>query len=324
MKIHDKTPLQNANGEIDFFARVRGTLKYGFSWYPDLEAQKLVIAKLDRLLERGYVLIRNFTLPNSEIVIPVILIGPGGIQVLYVTDVKGFFEAKGSEWNTINSGRSQPASVNLINRTLRLTRAFQVFLQRNRLELPTPVEPVLIAANPGAHLEAVKPSVRVVKSDAINAFAETVLRSSPVLRIDFIHDLADHIVNPRPAGERTQQLLSAQKAESAGTGARMALSAAGVAQGPAHQVDSGMPTAQPGELNSTSGQRFPSENKTWTTEVSRYVVETSPSQRLPSPDETQASKSGGLQPRQILLLGILALVEACVLAGFGILIYLNR
>ena len=324
MKIYDKTPLQNAKGEIDFFARLRGTLKYGFSWYPDLEAQKLVIAKLDRLLERGYVLIRNFTLPNSEIVIPVILIGPGGVQVLYVTDVKGFFEAKGLEWNTVSSGRSQPASINLISRAMRLTRAFQVFLQRNRLELPTPVEPVLITANPGAHLEAVKPSVRVVKSDAINAFAETVLRSSPVLRIDFIHDLADHIVNPRPAGERTQQLLSAQKAESAGMGGAMARPAAGAMPGTVNQAEGSMPASQPGETTSASGQRFASENKTWTTEVSRYVVETSPSQRLPQPGETQASRSGGFKPRQILLLGIMALVEACVLAGFGILIYLNR
>jgi hypothetical protein len=324
MKIYDKTPLQNANGEIDLFARVRGTLKYGFSWYPDLEAQKLVIAKLDRLLERGYVLIRNFTLPNSEIVIPVILIGPGGVQVLYVTDVKGFFEAKGNEWNTVSSGRSQPASMNLISRTLRLSRAFTVFLQRNRLELPAPVEPVLIAANPGAHLEAIKPSVRVVKSDAINAFAETVLRSSPVLRIDFIHDLADHIINPRPAGERTQQLLSAQKAAIGGMGVTGARPVGDALQSTANQAEAGLPASQPGEMNSTGGPRFASDNKTWTTEVSRYTAETSPSQRLQQPDETQASRSGGMKPRQMLLLGVLVLVEVCVLGGFGILIYLSR
>ena len=113
MKIIDKTPLQDASGNINPIARVQGTLKYGLSWFAELEAQKAVITQLDRLLEKGFVLIRNFTLPNSEIVIPIILIGAGGIWVIYVTKEKGSFEAKGDQWNTLdNNGRAQPAPIN--------------------------------------------------------------------------------------------------------------------------------------------------------------------------------------------------------------------
>ena len=82
MKIIDKTPLQDAKGQISLPARVQGTLKYGLNWYAELEAQKAAIAQLDRILEKGAVLIRNFTLPNSEIVIPLILISTGGISVI--------------------------------------------------------------------------------------------------------------------------------------------------------------------------------------------------------------------------------------------------
>ena len=39
MKIIDKTPLQDAKGSISVTARVQGTLKYGLSWYGELEAQ---------------------------------------------------------------------------------------------------------------------------------------------------------------------------------------------------------------------------------------------------------------------------------------------
>ena len=84
-------------------------MKYGFNWYAELEAQKAVIAQLERILEKGFVIIRNFTLPDSEIVIPLILIGHGGISVIYVTPIKGFFEAKGDQWNTVINGRGLPA-----------------------------------------------------------------------------------------------------------------------------------------------------------------------------------------------------------------------
>ena len=107
MKIIDKTPLQDANGNISFFARVQGTLKYGFNWFAELEAQKAVIAQLDRSLEKGFVLIRNFTLPNIEVMIPLILIGPGGIWVIYVTQVKGSLKQKATNGTrSITNGRS--------------------------------------------------------------------------------------------------------------------------------------------------------------------------------------------------------------------------
>src|SRR6266540_4702813 len=119
MKIIDKTPFQTEEGEIDFYGRVQGTLKYGFNWYGEIQAQQAVIAQLERLLEKGFVLIRNFTLPNSEIVIPIILIGAGGIWVIYVTKEKGHFEARGDQWNTVdNNGKALPASINFIGRVL--------------------------------------------------------------------------------------------------------------------------------------------------------------------------------------------------------------
>jgi hypothetical protein len=180
MKIIDKTPLQDENGDIGLIPRIQGTLKYGLNWYAELEAQKTVIAQLDRSLEKGFVLIRNFTLPNSEIVIPVILIGAGGIWVIYVTNAKGYFEAKGDQWNTISNGRSQPAKINLLSRTAQLTRVFQKYLEIHKFNLPVNPEPVLIASDPGAQIESMRPAARVVRSDAIRQFAASLLQARPV------------------------------------------------------------------------------------------------------------------------------------------------
>jgi len=206
MKIIDKTPFQDVNGNINIIARVQGTLKYGLNWYPELEAQRKVIPQLDRLLEKGYVLIRNFTLPESDIVIPLVLISSSSVSVILVSPVKGQFEAKGQEWNTIvNNGESIPARRNLIDLIAKLSRAFQKYLEIQKIYLPVPVEPVLIVSDPGAQVESLRPLVRVVRSDAVKQFASTLMQARPVLRTDTIYALGDRIVDPKAKPEEAPE-----------------------------------------------------------------------------------------------------------------------
>ena len=181
MKVIDKTPLQDEKGEISRFQRVRGTLEYGLGWYAEMEAQKAVMAQLDQILEKGFTLIRNITLGNSSITEPLVLVGPPGIYVLYVTPLAGFYEAKGDQWNVIKSGHSYPTSKNLMSFVWRLSRALQVYLNRQGVNLPGPVEPVLVSTNPAMHVDSLRPMVRVVLSDAVRQFAASLLQARPVL-----------------------------------------------------------------------------------------------------------------------------------------------
>src|SRR5512142_1058764 len=197
MKVIDKTPLQNEKGEIGPLQRLQGTLEYGLSWYSEMEAQKSVVAQLDQVLEKGFTLIRNVTLGKSSIVEPLVLIGPPGIYVLYVTPVSGLYEAKGDEWNVVRNGRSSAASSNLMSRAARLARALQVFLERQGIALPAPVEPVLIASSPAMHIDSLRPMVRIVLSDAVRQFAGSLLQAGPVLKPEMVYDLADRVITPR-------------------------------------------------------------------------------------------------------------------------------
>jgi hypothetical protein len=315
MKIIDKTPFLDDKGGISFSARLQGMLKYGFNWYADVEAQKGVIAQLDRALEKGFVLIRNFTLPNSEIVIPIILIGLGGISVIYVTNVKGFFEAKGDQWNTVSNGRTQPARVNLLVRTVRLARAMQVYLERQKIEMANPVEPVLISMDPGAHIESLRPVARVVMSDAIKPFAASLVQTRPIWRPEFIHTLADRIVNPRPPeglAEPDRQLNAAvgapAESDQPAARAKAIFEAAEQAQ-PANPADLAFLFE---EQNAGSLQPIP-EN----------LRETSPAQPLPR-NPAPKSRFLGMSGRQAALLAVMLILECCVLIGFGIVLTLNQ
>jgi hypothetical protein len=308
MKIIDKTPLQDDKGVISLVSRIQGTLKYGLNWYAELEAQKAVITQLDRILEKGAVLIRNFTLPNSEIVIPIILISQGGISVIYVTPAKGFFEAKGDEWNTVSNGRGLPASINLIDRVAKLTRAFQKYLEMHKVNVNMPVEPVLIATDPGAHIDSLRPIARVVMSDAIKQFAGSLLQARPILRMDYIYTLADRLVDPRPIEEDAPVPASDGQPVSR-----------------AKAIFNASETAQSFNANELGfafedGQTPPASQAT-----PQSLRETNPSRQLPRPKaDPNKGKILGLSTRQLVLLIGLFIVECCVIVGAGAVIYLTR
>jgi hypothetical protein len=302
MKIIDKTPFQDANGNISIVARTQGTLKYGLNWFSELEAQKAVIAQLDRSLEKGFVLLRNFTLPNSEIVIPMILIGTGGIWVIYVTPAKGHFEAKGDQWNIINdNGKSQPASINLIARIVQLTNVFQKYLKIQKIDVTNPVESVLIASDPGAQVESVRPAARVVRSDAIKQFASSLVQARPIWSPEYIHALADQLINPRPPSEMPVEPEPAPRANSVFTSSDESTSFNSNELGFAFDEGESQPDSQ-------------------------NTPEPSPVRPLARPEPTpqsQKKKAPAMSRTQIMLLAGMLIVECCILVGFGALMYFN-
>src|SRR5919109_4615348 len=203
MKIIDKTLLVNEKGELGVLQRVQGMLKYGFNWPTELEAQKAIVTFFDRNLEKGYTLIRNMTLGASGITVPLILLGPTGIYVIHVTFLRGRYEARGDAWNEEAGDGYRPAPINLIQRTARMAAAVKAFIERQGVKLPIDIEPVLIAANPGLHIESVRPAIRVMMIDGIKSFVSGLGTGPPVLRPEAVHEFTERIVNPRPVRKDT-------------------------------------------------------------------------------------------------------------------------
>jgi hypothetical protein len=197
MKIIDKTPLLDEKGELGVKQRLQGMLQFGFSWPNELQAQKVIINFFDRQLERGYTLIRNMTLGQSGITIPMILLGPAGIFAINITHLRGRYEAKGGSWNIQSGDGYTPASINLIQITSRMARALQAFIERQGVKLPVSIEPVLIAAEPGLHIESVGSAVRVMMIDGIKPFVSGLATGRPVLSPEAVHEFTERILNPR-------------------------------------------------------------------------------------------------------------------------------
>lgn len=206
MKITDKTPLLDEKGNLGLMQRIQGMLEYGFNWPRELEAQNAIIKYFDRELGKNYNLIRNMALGQSGIMIPMILVGPTGIYVIEVSHLKGRYEAKGEAWN-VESGESyKPAPVNLIHRTMRMARALQTYIERQGVRLHVGIEPVLIAGDPGLHIESARPAIKVMMIDGIKAFVSGLVGGNPALNSMQVNDFTDHILNPRPKQDMSAPL----------------------------------------------------------------------------------------------------------------------
>lgn len=309
MKLIDQTPLQDANGEIGIIQRVQGALKYGFDWYPELEAQKAVLAHLTRALGKGFTVIRNQTLGASGITIPLVLVGPAGIYAAHVTHLRGTYQARAESWDQVFGVNFQPARANLVTRTLLFARALQAFIERQGVKLPKPVEPVILAANPGLHVESLQPAVRIILVDALERWAASLESAAPVFTSETAYELADRIVNPRPPKKEEQAESAPQAPDTSHDEAERSRASAIF-----HAADEATPF-DPAEL----GFAFEEGDGL---EDSSELLESSSDVALPS--KTAAKKRlFGMTIPQLALLGGMILFEVCLLVGLALSIYIN-
>lgn len=221
MKIIDQTPFfNNETGEISFLDRGKAMLKYGASWFKEVEAQKQVLTVLDNVLDRNYTLLRNVSPPGLEASFPFILVGPAGVFVMYVTPLTGIFRAKGDQWGTIARNTFKNEKPNLLTRTERMARAIQVFLQRQGYPAITTVDAILLCSNPSVHVDSIRPIIRVVMRDALERFAISIMQARVVFSPESVQDVIERILNPpkptppqpaeTPAAAGPETLASAQ------------------------------------------------------------------------------------------------------------------
>ncbi len=319
MKIEDKTPYRTEAGEIDILGRLQGTLKYGLTWYSRIQAQNTVIAVMEKQLSNSYTLLRNITLPNTEINLPMVLVGPQGVSLINVTHEHGVYRAKDDEWGTIVGDQFVPAGINQIQRTLTFQRVLQVYLDRQGFKDMLVVDSILMAADPGMHIESTRPAIRIVMSDALERFAASITQGRVILNAPTINDVVQAILVGRPKRIAPEP---APAAPEAGT--------------------SPFETYIPGQPDSQSGDAFSSDPLAFSFDDQQPAEQVAPQAGQVAggkgPDREQASagepkaasrpraaarkRARGLTRNQWIILAALVIFWLCVMAAFAIYIYL--
>lgn len=316
MKIIDQTPLIDEKGNLGLSQRIQGMLKFGFNWPTELLAQKAIITFFDRNLEKGYTLIRNQSLGQSGIIIPLILIGPAGMFAINIAYLKGRYEAKGEAWNVESGNRFKPAPVNLIQSTARMGRALTAFIERQGTKVPEAVESILIAADPGLHVEADKPAIRVLMVDGIKPFVIGLSNSMPVLRSDSALDMVERITNPRPPKQKMNHPQPAPVAVPRPEPAP-AISIAPPQENisRARAIFNAAEEAKP--LNPNDFDFALAEDES----VAREAMKKSGEPASPSEKKRASRRIMGMTLAQIIFLAALGIILICILAAFGYILF---
>jgi hypothetical protein len=316
MKIIDQTPFQNDKGEIGIFERLQGTLKYGLSWYPELQAQKTILSGIDRILQ-GFTIIRNHTLGDSGIVLPLIVMGRSGIVVAYVTHLRGTYMAKGDSWRILRGSNFQDTPINLLTRANRMARALNVFLERQGVKRSLTVEPIILCADPGLYVETQRPLVRVVLSDGLDRWATSLVKAPPLISEMNVEELAERIINPKTPRRKSETENDAQPFE---TPSDTTLEVEPDVSSMDDELEPSRAqaifrAAEEAESFDAKDLGFAFEDEQSGLEIPRELLESSPEIPFPSGGEKKGL-FGMTRPQLMILAGIL-FVEILVLAGFA-------
>lgn len=200
MKVIDRSEYRDAEGKISLSNRLRGTLDRGLGWFGEMDAQDQIAQRLGRNLGDEHIMLQNIPLPEAGVIIPMVLISPQGVRVIYPSPIRGVFRAKGDEWFAFSGGskRFKKTRPNLQAIVMSMAQDLLNFLQNRGFGLPE-VEPVLVFTNPRTHIDMARPSARIVLADAIDHFAANLQQFPPIMNRDDVNSLVEALVNPKPS-----------------------------------------------------------------------------------------------------------------------------
>lgn len=148
----------------------------------DPAAEKAIIETLQRLLDNQYVILQSVPLDDPEEPIPLVLVGPPGVRMIYARSVKGVFRAKEDAWEEMDdrTQRFKIARPNLLTRSQSMGETVEAYLAARNFDMAA-VEAVLVFTDPGIHVDTVRPIVRVVQADALDRFGAGLVQSQAIL-----------------------------------------------------------------------------------------------------------------------------------------------
>lgn len=194
MKVFDNSVVGEKGLPPSRLSGVIGSLRLARSLPPDHRAQETVISIMERTLDNRFTLLRNVALEGMEAPLPLILIGPPGIQVIYASSLRGIYRARGDEWDQMDDRQEQyrPALPNLIIQSQQMAQSLQTHLLAQAGQIAShlsqsPVEALIVFTDPGIHVDMIRPSVRIILIDALERFLSNLAQSPPRMEKEEIH-----------------------------------------------------------------------------------------------------------------------------------------
>jgi len=192
MKIIENTSQSQRSQPSNVLGGMIGSLKLGRATPQEIQSQQAIISVLEKVLDNRYFLLRNVSLTEQELPIPLILVGPPGVKVILPIALRGVYRAKVDEWEQLDPQRQsyKPAAPNLIIQIQQMAQAVEEHLKAQNV-YPTSVEPMLVFTDVGVHIEMARPAVRIVLLDAMDRFIAGLLQAPLLLDKEEVQQTTD-------------------------------------------------------------------------------------------------------------------------------------
>lgn len=197
MKLIDCTAEYARRGQGKSLDGILGSLKLGRGWSHDPEAESVVIAAFQRMVGNKFFMLRKVAIKGLDGLIPLVLVGPPGVWMLYPSALRGVYRANGETWEKIDERHQsyKAASENFITKAVQMAEALQDYLRSQGVQY-SPVVPVLIFTNPGIHVETLRPVVRIVLIDALDRFISGVTQGRLVNDQEQVESMVNLLTSP--------------------------------------------------------------------------------------------------------------------------------
>ena len=206
MRVVEKSPFIDPEGQISLENRARATLQHGLAWYSEIQAQDYVTSRLQKSLDDEHVLVRNATLPGTDITLPLILVSPQGVRLILASPARGIFRAKGDSWLAFSQRgqRFRPAKPNLMVRSIAFAQALLTYIQNQGVPLPD-IEPILVFSDPRTHVDSVDPEMRIVLADGVRHIAASLEKAPAIMDQEDIQNISRLLTDPPESALVPQQ-----------------------------------------------------------------------------------------------------------------------
>jgi hypothetical protein len=114
------------------------------------------------------------------------------VKLIYPCSARGVFRAKGDTLEFMDEDYQtfRTASPNLLTRAASMAEKASAYLTANN-PAPVEVEPFLYFSDPGTHVEAVRPAVRILPVDGLERFVAGLLQSRVYFEKEEVQKLVD-------------------------------------------------------------------------------------------------------------------------------------
>ena len=197
MKVIDRSAPVKQDRNPAMMDRVLSRL--GQSWkQKEVQAEEAIIEALQKVLDNSFVMLRNVVLEGLDVPIPLVLVGPPGMWVIYASTSKGVFRAREDSWEELDDRTQQfkLARPNLLTRTKMMARAVETYLTTHVQHLPL-IEPVLFFNDPGIHVDSTRPIVRIVQADALDRLVASFFQARVFLSQENLQRIVEALNSDR-------------------------------------------------------------------------------------------------------------------------------